>query len=76
MLIDPLHLIILPMALALAALFFAAWLYDIRSVRRRKKKKETVYRCMDCHCIYTDTHHTPLARCPKCGKQNAAVRQR
>jgi rRNA maturation endonuclease Nob1 len=74
--IDPLHLSVIPLALSLAALFLGAWLYDIRASRRRKKKEETVYRCMDCRRIYIGTHHTPLARCPKCGKQNAAVRQR
>ncbi len=74
--IEPLHLLVFPLATALAALFAAAWLYDIRATRRRTKKKETIYRCRDCRRIYIGTHHTPLARCPKCGKQNAAVRQR
>lgn len=73
MTIDPLHLFVIPMGTALAFLFIAALLYDIRTFRRRKKKEESIYRCNDCRSIYTGTKHTPLARCPKCGKQNAAA---
>ncbi|HKL22501.1 MAG TPA: hypothetical protein VJ904_11895 [Tichowtungia sp.] len=74
--IDPLQLIVIPLALVLAGLFFAAWLYDLKTFRRRKKKDETIYRCTDCKRIYTLIQRTPLARCPRCGKQNPAVRQR
>ena len=76
MIVDPLQLIVLPLALALTGLFAAAWMYDLKTFRRRKRKEETIYRCTDCNRIYTSIHHTPLARCPRCGKQNPAVRQR
>lgn len=74
MLVDPLHLLIAPMALLLAALFGVAFLYDVQTFRRRKSKHETVYRCNGCHRIFTDEHRTPLARCPNCGEQTAPPR--
>jgi len=70
MTVDPLHLLIIPLTLTLIGLFAAAWMYDLKTFRRRKGKDETIYRCADCHRIYTDTHRTPLARCPNCGKSN------
>lgn len=76
MVVDPLYLLIIPLTLALTGLFVTAWLYDLKTFRRRKRKDETIYRCTDCQRIYTLIQRTPLARCPKCGKQNAAVRQR
>lgn len=76
MMIDPLQLFVIPLILALTGLFLAAWIYDLKTFRRRKKKDETLYRCTDCQSIYTSIHHTPIARCPGCGKQNPAVRQR
>ncbi len=74
--IDPLHLFVIPLILALVGLFAAAWVYDIKTFRRRKDKNKTLYRCTDCQRIFTDIHRIPLARCPKCGKQNEPVRQR
>ena len=73
MLVDPLHLFVIPLALMLTGLFAAAWVYDVKTFRRRKSKDETVYRCVDCNRIFTDIHRTPLSRCPKCGKQNEPV---
>lgn len=71
--VDPLHLIVIPLALMLIGLFSAAWVYDIKTFRRRKRKDETIYRCLSCGRIYTDIHRIPLTRCPKCGKQNEPV---
>jgi len=74
--VDPLQFIVIPLATALAGLFLAALAYDLKTFQRQKSKDETVYRCADCRSIYTDIHRTPLARCPKCGKQNEPIRQR
>lgn len=72
---DPLSLLVLPLVLALAALFVAAAAYDFIIFRRRRKNgNETVYRCDACRHIYTAPRRTPLARCPKCGKQNEPVK--
>ena len=72
--VDPLHLIALPLMLTLVALFALATAYDLRTTKRQRKKKETLYRCAACNRIYTGTRHTPTAACPGCGKQNPAVR--
>jgi hypothetical protein len=74
--LDPLHLLVIPLVLALAALFIAAAIYDITVFRRRRSNRnKSIYRCDACRHIYTVAHRTPLARCPKCGKQNEPVRE-
>jgi rRNA maturation endonuclease Nob1 len=74
--VDPLSLFTIPLTLALAALFIAVAAYDFITFRRRRKNgKQAVYRCDACRHIYTAPHRTPLARCPKCGKQNEPVRE-
>jgi rubrerythrin len=74
--VDPLSLFVLPLTLALAAVFAAAAAYDFIIFRRRRRKNgnEAVYRCNACRHIYTVSCRTPLARCPKCGHQNEPVR--
>lgn len=73
--VDPLSLLVLPLPLALAAIFAAAVAYDFIMFRRRRKTgSKTVYRCDTCRHIYTAPGRTPLSRCPKCGKQNEPVR--
>lgn len=74
--VDPLQFIQIPLILTLTGLLLATMAYDLKTSRRKKSKDETVYRCSGCRGIYTDVHRTPLARCPKCGKQNEPVRQR
>ncbi len=73
--VDPLSLFVLPLMIALAALFAAAAAYDFIIFRRRKNRNKAVYRCDACRHIYTVLHRTPLARCPQCGKQNEPVRE-
>ncbi len=73
--VDPLNLIVIPMAIALCLLFVLAAVYDVISFRRRKSKDESIYRCRSCRHIYTELYRTPLARCPKCGEQNEPIRQ-
>ncbi len=72
--IDPLSLMVVPLAIALGMLLALAAVYDFVVFRRRKSKDESVYRCRDCRHIYTELHRTPLARCPKCGQQNEPLR--
>jgi rRNA maturation endonuclease Nob1 len=73
--IDPSWLFTLPLALTLIALFAAAAVYDFITFRRRRKNGNTaVYRCDNCRHIYIVPQRTPLARCPKCGRQNEPVR--
>ena len=73
--VDPLSFLVLPLALALAGIFFAAAAYDFVTFRRRLKTGDkAIYRCDVCRHIYTAPSRTPLARCPKCGKQNEPVK--
>lgn len=74
--VDPLHLLPIPLILSLSALFALAAAYDLRTFKHRKKKDDAIYRCADCRRVYTTARHTPLARCPTCGKQNPSVRPR
>lgn len=68
-------LLVLPTALLLLTLFAASIFYDFTVFRRRRKNRnKAVYRCAECRHIYTEFRRTPLARCPKCGKQNEPVR--
>ncbi|MDK2857050.1 MAG: hypothetical protein PWQ29_639 [Verrucomicrobiota bacterium] len=74
--VHPLHLLALPLVFALSGLFAAAVAYDVIIFRRRHRNRNNViYRCSSCHHIYAEVHRTPLARCPKCGKQNEPVRE-
>jgi hypothetical protein len=73
--VDPLSLFVLPLVLALTALFAATAAYDFIIFRRRKNiAKAVVYRCDACRHIYTVPCRIPLARCPKCGKQNEPIK--
>jgi rubrerythrin len=73
--VDPLNLFVIPLTLALVALFAAAAAYDLILFRRRRKNgRQAVYRCEACRHIYTVPRRMPLARCPKCGKQNEPVK--
>jgi rRNA maturation endonuclease Nob1 len=74
--VDPFHLLALPLVLSLAAIFAAAAVYDVVIFRRRKlNRNKAVYRCDSCRHIYAVAHRTPLARCPRCGKQNEPVKE-
>lgn len=72
--IDPLYLLTVPSAIAIAALLIAAIFYDLTVFRRRKNKNRAIYRCKKCRHIYTTWTRTPLAKCPQCGTQNEPVR--
>ncbi len=73
--VDPLNLLVIQLALALIALFATAAVYDFVTFRRRRKNSgEAIYRCDACRHIYIAPGRTPLARCPKCGKQNEPVK--
>jgi hypothetical protein len=74
---DPVSLLFLPLVLALAALFAAAFTYDFILFRRRRRNNgnKAVYRCDVCRHIYTVPRRTPLARCPRCGRPNKPVRE-
>lgn len=73
--VEPLSFFVIPLTLSLTAIFAAAAVYDFIIYRRRRRNSsKAVYRCDACRHIYTVLHRTPLAQCPKCGKQNEPVK--
>jgi len=73
--VEPFSFLVLPLTFSLTAIFAAAAVYDFIIYRRRRKNSsKAVYRCDTCRHIYTSPGRTPLARCPKCGKQNEPVK--
>ena len=70
------YVLLIPLAFTLAALL-AAWLYYAlrqgRSVPRPARSR--IYRCTGCGHVYMDERDVPLARCPRCGDMNEAVRR-
>ena len=74
--IDPVQLLVAPLLPVMAILFMMAWLYDLKTFRRRKRKDETIYRCTNCHRIYTEIHRIPLRRCPECDTLNEPIPRR
>jgi hypothetical protein len=67
---DPTLIISCATIVSLGILFALTLFYDISVFRKRKKRKETFYRCESCKKIYLSARRTPLARCPKCQTAN------
>jgi rRNA maturation endonuclease Nob1 len=70
------HLILVPLffalvALSLCGLYYATW----RSSPPVKTSRARIYRCAVCHHVYVDSRDVPLARCPRCGCLNEAVKR-
>lgn len=56
--------------------FLGLWLwYDGRDHRRFElERRKTTFHCIRCDALYTAPSNTELARCPKCGHENARLR--
>jgi len=70
------NLILVP--LAVNVLLILAWwtLYALRDVARHvSDAEERIYRCAVCRHVYLDARDVPLARCPRCGCLNEAVKR-
>lgn len=52
------------------------WLYYLLrdSVPRLKLARNRIYRCQVCEHVYLDARDVPLARCPRCGCLNEAIK--
>lgn len=57
-------------------LFLSLWLwYDRRDHRRFElERRKTTFHCIRCGELYAAAAGTALARCPKCGHENARLR--
>jgi hypothetical protein len=70
------QLVLLPLVFALVALF-AGWVYYAarRNARHVRTSHARIYRCSVCQHVYVDARDVPLARCPRCGCLNEAVKR-
>jgi hypothetical protein len=66
----------IPLAVHLLALFLV-WLDDaVRHARSPSLRTNSrLYRCAICEHVYVDTRDLPLARCPRCGCLNEAIKR-
>jgi len=53
---------------------FLALFYNVRSLHRPSREKESIYECADCGHVYAFARNRPMDRCPRCGHLNDAVR--
>lgn len=69
------QLVLIPMLSYLCAVL-ACWLYyQFRAQPPRlMAHRNRIYRCQVCQHVYLDARDVPLARCPRCGVLNEAVR--
>ena len=70
------NLVIVPLVFALVGLF-GCWVYYAarRNAQRIRTAHARIYRCSVCHHVYVDARDVPLARCPRCGCLNEAVKR-
>lgn len=54
---------------AILALF-----YNLRSMHKPSREKESIYECVNCDHVYAFARSRPMDRCPRCGHLNEAVR--
>jgi hypothetical protein len=47
----------------------------VRFARGVRERSTRIYRCQVCEHVYVDDRDVPLARCPRCGCLNEAVRR-
>jgi hypothetical protein len=69
-------LLFVPLVFALVGLF-VCWVYYAarRNARRIRVSHARIYRCSVCQHVYVDARDVPLARCPRCGCLNEAVKR-
>jgi len=70
------NLIFVPFLFTLVAVFLCSLYYSARrETPKVKKSRARIYRCAVCEHVYVDSRDVPLARCPRCGCLNEAVRR-
>ena len=48
--------------------------YNVRSLHRPSREKESIYECANCGHVYAFARNRPMDRCPRCDHLNDAVR--
>jgi hypothetical protein len=70
------NLILIPLFFNLIILFICYLYYTaVRLARRAQERRTRIYRCAVCTHVYVDDRDVPLARCPRCGCLNEAIRR-
>lgn len=70
------NMILLPLFFNLGILLVCYLYYTaVRMARRAQERGTRIYRCEICSHVYVDDRDVPLARCPRCGCLNEAVRR-
>ncbi|AKJ65564.1 hypothetical protein [Kiritimatiella glycovorans] len=59
---------------ALVSLVLVALFYEWRDGRREKTAHQHVYRCERCARVYVGSRTRTVAKCPRCGAMNEAIR--
>ncbi len=69
------ELILLPMLFHLLVILIC-WLYYLakEGAPQLGPSHNRIYRCQVCEHVYLDARDVPLARCPRCGCLNEAVK--
>ena len=59
-----------------AVAFIGLWLwYDRRDhLRFERERRKTTFHCIRCDALYSAPSGTELAKCPKCGHENARLK--
>lgn len=52
----------------------SALVYNVRTIHRPMRERESIYACADCGHVYAFARNRPMDRCPRCGHLNEAVR--
>lgn len=58
----------------LAVTAVLALVYNVRSMHRPMRERESIYECAHCGHVYAFARNRPMDRCPRCGNLNEAVR--
>lgn len=59
-----------------AVVYLGLWFYYDRRdhLRFERERRKTTFHCIRCDALYTAPKATELARCPKCGHENARLK--
>jgi len=69
-------LVVIPLVFNLMIILTCYVYYaTLRVARHAVRRRTRIYRCDVCEHVYGDDRDVPLARCPRCGCLNEAVRR-
>ena len=70
------NLVLIPLVFNLA-IILACWMYYtfMHPSSRVARSRSRLYRCRVCEHVYAEARDVPMARCPRCGHNNDAIRR-